>query len=99
MTIFRSHPSGLTFADVIRSLLVRIRALETRRPEAPRPPSRSIYRVAPTTWGVAPPSVAPADPAATGAPDATARRTAARKCRRLEMPIFRLPVPRGLPAT
>ena len=98
---------NLTFASILRTLLVRIRALESSRSRRPWPPSTdgaaggSLYRVAPTAWGVAAPSVVPEIPATTGEPVIASHATppTRRSQRRLEIPVFRLPVPRGLPAT
>ncbi len=96
------------FASVLRSLLVRIRAFEASRSGSPWPPSAatggesSLYRVAPTAWGVQPASVPETEPTAAATPGAervAARRVPARKRRHLEIPVFSLPVPRGLPAT
>lgn len=88
-----------SFADVLRSLLVRIRALEASTPATPSPSdARALYRVAPTTWGVAPADSLPAIPETSDVIAGNATR-APRRRRRLEIPIFRLPVPRGLPAT
>ncbi len=105
MTRSRPRPSGTTFNHVIRTLLVRIRALQSSRSKAPWPPTATaaeapVYRVAPTAWGVGP--VSPAATRAPRSPESAAVRTALPRQRRrrcLEIPIFRLPVPRGLPAT
>ncbi len=105
MTRSRPRPSGTTFNHVIRTLLVRIRALQSSRSKAPWPPTAAavespLYRVAPTAWGVGP--VSSAATQAPRSPEIAAARTASprrRHRRRLEIPIFRLPVPRGLPAT
>ena len=99
-----------SFAAVIRSLLVRVRALEVRRPGDPWSPSATadggprcapatggIYRVPPTAWGVS----AACDPGPDRAPAAprTGRRAAmspSRHRRRLDLSVYGLPVPRGL---
>ncbi len=95
-----------SFTAVVRTLLVRIRALQASRSGNPWPPpavaggDELLYRVAPTMWG--------ADTAAVGAgvegtAGTAARRPAPtrarRRCRRLELTAYGLPVPRGLPAT
>ena len=100
MTRSRPRPSGATFSRIIRSLLVRIRALESSRPRTWPPTAgaeSSLYRVAPTAWGVDPVSAVPAP----RAPETTVRSAPPRRRRRqrLEIPIFRLPAPRGLPVT
>ena len=96
------------FATVVRTLLDRIRALRCCRsdnwpPSAAATAGTSPYRVAPTTWGVSPTGAAPPDPSAPDAPKpsmGTPHRTATRRRRRgLEISIYGLPVPRGLPAT
>ena len=92
------------FAAVIRSLLARIRALETSPPGSPRSPvaasdESSRYRVPLTMWGVAPlDDTPPSEPSDTTTSTRTIS-TPARRRRQLEVPVFRLPVPRGLPAT
>ncbi len=96
-----------SFAAVIRTLLVRIRALQSSRPGNPWPPSAaagldlSLYRVTPTAWGVEPAGALPAAAPAPGGLEiiACCKPPGKRRRRRLEIPIFRLPVPRGLPAT
>ncbi len=105
MTRSRPRPPGTTCNHVTRTLLIRIRALQSSRAKAPWPPTAAavespLYRVAPTAWGVGP--VSPAATQAPRGPEVAAVRTAPprrRHRRHLEIPIFRLPVPRGLPAT
>ena len=98
------------FNAVIRTLLARI---ETVRNRSDWPPSAtavstpvdSLYRVAPTRWGVA----GPRAPEGTVASQARKGNVAApprqpgetdRPHRfRLELNVFSLPVPKGLPAT
>ncbi len=95
------------FAAVVSSLLARIRALHTSRPGNPRPPSAaavdysSLYRVAPTAWGLDPSGGAPDGelPAATSTAAPTPTAPAPKPRRRLETAVFGLPVPRGLPVT
>ncbi len=104
MAIFRSHPSAGTFATIIRTLLVRIRAFEASKSGNLWPPSAAtggeLYRVAPTTWGVKPAgdTANESTPSAAGAMRRDQTPASTRR-RRLEIPIFRLPVPRGLPAS
>ncbi len=93
------------FAAVVRSLLVRIRAYQASRAET-RPSSAAAevsglrYRVAPTMWGV---GGAGGDGDRIEAAGAVARplapATARRRRRPLELTVYGLPVPRGLPAT
>ncbi len=126
MSVPGSHPSVVTFATVIRTLLVRIRALQSSRPGNPWPPSATagadsygprqrrasgtmvrqrranlLYRVTPTAWGIDPAGNLPEDASQSDGRELAARSTPPRRRRRrrLEIPIFRLPVPRGLPAT
>ncbi len=88
------------FAAVVRSLLARIRALQTSGPGDPRPLSAveysPLYQVAPTAWGVEAPGDA-SDATASATPPATTPKP--RRRRRLEDAVFGLPVPRGLPVT
>ncbi len=92
-----------SFAAVVRTLLERIRAVQSRRsedwpPSAAATASTSLYRVAPTAWGVA--SSDPTVPAAPmPAQDASRRDVMPRRRQSLEISVFGLPVPRGLPAT
>jgi len=98
-----------SFAAVVRTLLHRIRAIQDRHDPGPRPAAVNdravgrIYRVRPTTWGVAAPETprparpAPASPAAARTPGEEAGRGRAR--RGLELTVYGLPVPRGLPST
>ncbi len=101
MTVFRSH----SFADIIRSLLVRIRAHEISKSHKHWPPSATaggdLYRVVPTAWGVEPAEKLPeeVDAPPMNAPRPRRRLPAPARRRALRIPVFRMPVPRGLPAT
>ncbi len=98
-----------SFAAVVRSLLARIRALETSPTSSQWPPSAAaasaspVYQVEPTAWGVDrdAESLAGARSAAAapGVTTATADAPAAKPRRLFEISPFGLPVPRGLPAT
>ncbi len=96
----RSH--SLSFGDIIRSLLVRIRAYEKSRSHKHWPPTArtgaSLYRVIPTAWGVESAEKRREDEATPPSASASVRPAPDRR-RGLRIPVFRLPVPRGLPAT
>ncbi len=93
-----------SFTAVVRTLLVRIRALKASRSGNPWPPPAAaggdepLYRVAPTMWGAA---AAAAGAGVEGPAVAAVRRPAPTRARRrrLELTAYGLPVPRGLPAT
>ena len=93
-----------SFAALVRILLHRIRAIQDSHglpgewpPSAAALSDRAcgrIYRVRPTTWGVA--SSESSDSAAPN-PRREPRRDSAR--RGLALTVYGLPVPRGLPST
>ena len=92
-----------SFAAVVRTLLHRIRAIQaTHRLPGEWPPSAAamsdrphgrLYRVRPTAWGVD----ASESTGAVRAAQHQEPRSAAR--RGLELTVYGLPVPRGLPST
>ncbi|MEM7353846.1 MAG: hypothetical protein AAF657_23805 [Acidobacteriota bacterium] len=97
------------FAAVLRTLLARIRAFEAARAGRDWPPSGdaatahdTLYRVPATSWGLS--ELDSAEPASTtdrmktaeGAPSEPGDRV---NRRGLELTVYGLPVPRGLPST
>lgn len=100
-----------SFATVIRTLLARIRDFQNGRCHHRWPPSGSAgatttdrYRVPPTAWGVTPPEPASREPrdltAGHGASAPDDRGPMLRgSSRPLELTVYGLPVPRGLPTT
>ncbi len=97
-----------SFATVVRSLLVRIRAFQASRSGNPWPPSAvvggdaPIYRVAPSMWGLRGAGAKTGDEVIAGTAASPSARPATRRHasrRPLELTVYGLPVPRGLPAT
>lgn len=97
-----------SFAAVVRTLLSRIRAIQDSN-SGQWPPSAAatvssgaIYRVRPTTWGVenagGSPREAASEPSGRSARSASASTYTGTR-RRLELTVYGLPVPRGLPST
>ena len=93
-----------SFAAVVRTLLHRIRAIQDSHPWPPsaaaihdRAPG-SIYQVRPTAWGVDTPEASGRERRTpVREPAGVEPRSAAR--RGLELTVYGLPVPRGLPST